>query len=256
MKTVKQKLANNEMVMVCGIGRVFHHNIVQMLGIHGGFDAIWFDHEHAGFSFENLEVGTIAARAHGMDSFVRLAPTDYAVITRSYEAGAGGVMAAQIHSAEQAEQVVQWSKFYPRGCRGLNTGGFDGSFGNTPLAQFCEQANRELFVAIQIETTGALEQCDEIAAIDGVDLLFVGPADLSQNLGITGQMDHPKLHEGIDRVAAACQKHGKHWGIVPPSPEMADMCVEKGCKMLVPVADVKLLNAGIRASKEAYGKYF
>ncbi len=256
METIKQKLQNGQLTMVCGVGRVFHHNIVQMLGVHGGFDAIWFDQEHTGFSFENLEIGTITARAHGMDSFVRLAPTDYAVITRSYEAGAGGVMAAQVHSAEQAEQVVKWTKFYPRGNRGLNSGGFDGRFGNTPLAEFCERANRELFVSIQIETVGALEQCDQIAAIDGVDLLFVGPSDLSQNLGITGQTDHPKLIEGIDRVAAACKSHGKQWGIVPVSPDMADMCVEKGCKMLVPVADVKLLNAGIRASKEAYAKYF
>jgi len=256
METVKERLARNELVMVCGVGRVFHHNIVQMLGIHGGFHAIWFDHEHAGFSFENLEVGTIAARAHGMDSFVRLAPTDYAVITRSYEAGAGGVMAAQIHSAEQAEEVVRWTKFYPRGCRGLNGSGFDGRFGNLPMAEFCEKANRDLFVSIQIETAGALDQCDDIAAIDDVDLLFIGPSDLSQNLGITGQTDHPKLLEGIDRVAAACKKHGKQWGIVPVSPEMAEMCVEKGCKMLVPLADVKLLNLGIRAGKEAYGKFF
>jgi len=256
METVKQRLQRDAMVMVCGVGRVCHHNIVQMLGIHGGIDAIWFDQEHAGLSFETLEIGTMAARAHGMDSFVRLAPTDYAVITRCYEAGAGGIMAAQIESAEQAEQVVQWSKFFPRGHRGLNGGGFDGHFGNTPAAEFCERANRELFIAIQIETTGALEQCDEIAAIDGVDLLFVGPADLSQNLGITGQFDHPRLQEGIDRVAAACKKHGKHWGIVPTSPEMADRCVENGCKMLVPLADVKILNAGIRANKEAYGKFF
>jgi len=256
METVKQKLARDEMVMVCGIGRVFHYNIVQMLGLHGGFDAIWFDQEHAGFSFENLEIGVMAARAHGMDSFVRLAPTDYAVVTRSYEAGAGGIMAAQINSAEEAEQIVQWAKFYPRGRRGLNGGGYDGRFGGLPAAEFCETANRDHFVSIQIETTGALEQCQEIASIDGVDLLFIGPADLSQNLGITGQFDHPQLSEAIDRVANACRQAGKHWGIVPPSPAMADMCVDKGCKMLVPVADVKILNAGIKANKEAYSKYF
>ncbi len=256
METMKEKLKRGEMVMVCGMGRVCHHNIVQMLGVHGGFDAVWLDQEHAGLSFETLEIAAMAARAHGMDSFVRLAPTDYATVTRCYEAGAGGIMAAQIESAAQAEEIVQWAKFHPRGHRGLNGSGFDGHYGNSPAAEFCERANRDLFVAIQIETTGALEQCDEIAAIDEVDLLFVGPADLSQNLGITGQFDNPKLHEAIERVAAACKNHGKNWGIVPASPAMADRCVELGCKMLVPVADVKILNAGIRASKEAYAKYF
>ena len=112
-----------------------------------------------------METATAFGRATGLDSFVRVAPTDYATVTKCLESGAGGVMAAQISTAAQAEEFVRWSKFVPRGCRGMNAGGFDGRFGNLGLAEFCERANRDSFVAIQIETTAAVDQCDEIAAI-------------------------------------------------------------------------------------------
>ena len=256
VERIKERLARNERVMVAGVGRVMHHNLLQMIGIQGGFDALWFDHEHVGFSMEALEVATLAARSQGLDTFVRIAPTDYALVTKSLEAGGGGVMAAQIFSAEQAEQFVRWAKFAPRGSRGLNTGGWDARYASIPPAEFCEKANREHFVAIQIETAQSVEECDAIAAIDGVDLLFVGPSDLSQSLGVTGEFFHPKCLDAIDRVAAACRKHGKHWGAVTVSPEHTEMAVEKGCTMISPVSDVKLVNAGIQATKQTYAKFF
>lgn len=256
MQRIKDRLARGELVLTMGVGRVLHHNLIQIIGIQGGFHALWFDHEHVGFTIEQLEVATLAARSQGLDCFVRIAPTDYALVTRCLEAGGGGIMAAQVRSAAQAEEIVQWAKFHPRGARGLNTGGWDAQYATIPPAEFCEQANRESLVAIQIETRGAAAECDQIAAIDGVDVLFVGPADLSQSLGVTGDFWNPQCLEAIDRVAAACNKHGKHWGAVTVSPEHADMLVEKGCRLLSPTADVKLVNQGIQATKEVYGKYF
>ena len=256
MKTIKQRLADDELIMTMGVGRVMHHNYFQIIGIQGGFDCLWFDHEHVGFSLEQLEVGTLACRSQGMDSFVRIAPTDYALVTKSLEAGGGGIMAAQIYSAEQAEEFVQWSKFHPRGRRGLNTGGYDAQFTKLPPKEFCEKANRESFVAIQIETAQSVEECEAIAAIDGVDLLFVGPADLSQSLGITGDFMNPKCLEAIDKVAAACKNHGKHWGAVCANLEHGAMMVDKGCKMLSPTSDVKTITMGLQAVKNEYAAYF
>jgi 2-dehydro-3-deoxyglucarate aldolase/4-hydroxy-2-oxoheptanedioate aldolase len=256
MQRMKQKLAGGEMVLVSGMGRILHHNILQILGIQGGFDGVWFDHEHVGFSMEQLEVATLACRSEGLENFVRVAPTDYALVTRCLEAGAGGMMAAMIHSPEQAEEFVKWTKFHPRGHRGLNVGGQDARFATISPAQFVKQANEKTFLAIQIETLGAVEHCDKIAAIDGVDLLFVGPSDLSQALGVTGDFFNPQCLEAIDRVSAACKKHGKTWGAVCISPEHADMLAEKGCLMLSPTSDTKIINSGIQSIKQSYGKYF
>jgi 4-hydroxy-2-oxoheptanedioate aldolase len=254
--SIKARLARNELVMVAGVGRVMHHNLLQMIGLSGGFHALWFDHEHVGFSMEQLEIGTLAARSQGLDTFVRIAPTDYALVTKSLEAGGGGVMAAQIFSAAQAEQFVRWAKFAPRGARGLNTGGWDAGYGRLAAAEFCAQANRDNFVAIQIETVPAVEECDAIAAIDGVDLLFVGPSDLSQSLGVTGDFFNPKCIDAVDRVAAACARHGKHWGAVVMDAEHCDLYVGKGCKMISPTNDVRMINAGLQAAKAQYAKYF
>jgi 2-dehydro-3-deoxyglucarate aldolase/4-hydroxy-2-oxoheptanedioate aldolase len=165
-------------------------------------------------------------------------------------------MAAQIRSAEHAEEFVRWSKFFPRGCRGLNAGAFDARFNNLPLDEFTRRANERTFVAIQIETISAVEDCDGIAAIDGVDHLFVGPADLSQALGVTGDFLHPKCQAAIDRVAAACEKHGKSWGAVTTTPEHAAMLVDKGCRLLSPTNDVRMINEGIKAVKARFAGLF
>ena len=256
MQKIKEKLSQGQLVRVFAAGRILHPNFIQMMGLLGGFEGVWLDHEHTGYTMESFEAANIAARAVGLESFVRIAPTDYATVTRCFEAGAGGVMAAQINSAEQAEQFVRWSKFHPRGLRGLNTGGYDGRFGSLTPKEFCEKANRETFIAIQIETQQAVDEADAIAAIDGVDLLFVGPSDLSQAYGVIGDFMHPDCQAAIDKVATACRHHGKPWGAVTPNPQHADMLYEKGCRMLSPTNDVKLIGAGINAVKQQFGKYF
>jgi len=256
MIRIKEKLARNEVVRMIGVGRLMHHNFLQILGIQGGFDGVWFDHEHVGFGMEQLEVASLATRGVGLENFVRIAPTDYALVTRCIEAGGGGIMAAQVFSAGQAEQIVRWSKFAPRGQRGLNTGGVDGRFATIPPKEFCEKSNRDTFVAIQIETCQSVDEVDDIAAIDGVDLLFVGPSDLSQSLGVTGDFFHPDCLAAIDRVAAACRKHGKSWGAVTVSPQHAEMMYEKGCRMISPTSDSKVINSGIAAVKSQYATLF
>lgn len=255
-ETLKQRILRGDRLIVCGVGRVYHHNMVLMLGNHGGFDGVWVDLEHSGLSIQDVEVASMAARSAGMGSFVRIPPTDYALVTRCLESGINGVMAAQIYSAEQAEQFVKWAKYVPRGFRGLNTGGYDGKFGLLSAAELCKTANEDSFVAIQIETQQAVEECDAIAAIDGVDLLFVGPADLSQVLGVPGQFMHDDCLAAIDRVSAACKKHGKHWGAVTPTPEHAAMAIEKGCTLISPTSDYRTFNMGVNATKAAFPQLF
>ncbi len=127
-----------------------------------------------------------------------------------------------------------------------------GLLGGVPLAEFAERANRESFVAVQIETAQAADEADAIAAIEGVDLLFVGPADLSQALGATGEFTSDRNLEALDRTATACRTHGKHWGAVTPSPEYASMLIDMGCTLISPTNDVRLVTSGLAAVKNAY----
>jgi len=251
-ETLKQRIQAGDRLLVFAVGRMFHPNIVHYLGMTGDFDGLWIDYEHGGLSTGQIEVAISAGRAHGLEAFIRVPPTDYATVTRCFESGACGVMAAQIHSAQQAEEFVQWAKFAPRGHRGLNPLGYDGRFGSIPLREFTDRANRDTFVVVQIETAQSVEEADAIAAIDGVDVLFVGPSDLSQALGVMGDFTHQRCLDALDSVSAACRAHGKHWGAVTPDPAYAAMLIDKGCTLISPTNDVALVTGGLKRLKEMY----
>jgi 2-dehydro-3-deoxyglucarate aldolase/4-hydroxy-2-oxoheptanedioate aldolase len=251
-RTFKQLLANEHILHTFVYGRVPNPVVIELFGLAGGFHGFWIDQEHAALTYDQICVAALAGRANGFDCFVRMAPVGYWQVTQNLEAGAGGVMAAQIHSAAQAEEFVRWAKFRPRGNRGINTGGRDAHYTHKTPAQFAADTNREQFVAIQIESVAAVADADAIAAIDGVDLLFVGPADLSLSLGIVGQFHDARLWDAIAAVAAACKNHGKHWGCVAPDPKFADRAVETGCRLVTTGSDVLALRKGIEAIKSAF----
>jgi len=253
---LKAALARGQVTRVFGLGQLCHPKLVEMIGLLGGFDAVWLDQEHVALTGEQIEQASLAARATGIDSFVRLAATDYATVMRPLEAGAGGVMAAQVRSAREAAQVVHWAKFLPHGLRGVNGTGVDGRYGTVPVAEYFQRANAETFVAIQIEHKDAVAEVEQIAALPNVDILFVGPADLSQSMGLVGEWDHPAIWEALDRVARAAKANNIHWAILPPNPVYARRCVEMGCRMLSIGMDVWAFGKGLKAFKSDYAEFF
>src|SRR5213594_4119849 len=153
---LRELLKQGKLVRVFGVGQLCYPKIIEIIGFHGGYDAVWLDQEHAGISIAQIEDAARAARGVGLDSFVRLTATDYATVMRPLEAGAGGVMAAQVRSAPQAEEIVRWAKFHPEGLRGVNGGGVDGRYGTMPPAEYFKKANADTFIAIQIEHVEAV----------------------------------------------------------------------------------------------------
>jgi 2-dehydro-3-deoxyglucarate aldolase/4-hydroxy-2-oxoheptanedioate aldolase len=255
-KQLKTVLASGRVARVFGLGQLSDPKLVEMIGLAGGWDAVWFDQEHAGLTTGQVELLARACRLAGLDSFARMAPTDYATVMRPLEAGAGGIMAAQVRSAAQAADIVSWSKFHPAGLRGLNSSGVDGRFGSMKLTDYMAAANAETFVAIQIEHVDAVREVEGIAAVKEVDVLFVGPADLSQSLGIPGQFDHPRMWECLMAVAAAAQRHGIHWAILPPYQAYARRCVDLGCRMLSLGLDTWTWSKGLQVFKNDYAEFF
>jgi len=253
---LKQRLAKGQLTRVFCLGHLCDAKMVEILGLQGGFDAVWLDQEHCALTVEQIQQATRAARGAGLDSFVRLAPTDYATVMRPLEAGAGGIMAAQVRSSRQAEQIVQWAKFHPRGQRGINNSGVDGGYGTIPFADYLRKANADTFIAIQIEHVDALEEVDAIAAVKDVDVLFVGPADLSQSMGLPGEWNHPRLWKALERVAQATKSHDIHWAILPPDTDYARRCVNLGCRMLSLGLDVWVVQKGLRAFQQEYAEFF
>jgi 2-dehydro-3-deoxyglucarate aldolase/4-hydroxy-2-oxoheptanedioate aldolase len=252
---IKQRLDAGQIVRVMVIGALANPKLVEAAALHGNFHGIWFDQEHSGLTHPQLEMLTMAARAAGTDAFSRVAPTDYATLMRPYEAGCSGVMAAQVTSLEQVRQIVSWTQFAPAGTRGTFTSNYECGYGARSLAEYVETANRERWLAIQIETAQALDAVEQIAAVDGVDLLFVGPADLSVSLEVPGEMLHPKCVDALKRVAAACAKVGKPWGVLCPTVEHARTCRELGARLLSLHSDTGIFRRGIASLEESFAEF-
>ena len=203
-----------------------------------GFDAIWLDLEHHAHSMETAQNLMRAARIGRSDMLVRPAKGEFMRLGRMLEAGAQGIMYPRCDNAAEAAEVVKWAKFPPLGKRGLDGGNPDMPYCSMPIADYIRQANEQTFVIIQIEEESALDQVDEIAAVEGVDVIFLGPGDFSCLSGHPGLVDHPKVLDAAERIAAATKRAGIHWGQPVGSPEHAKKCISMGARFLSHGSDI------------------
>lgn len=252
MSTIIQRLRDGKLVRVMHFTGLSSPKLVEVAGILGDFHGLWIDQEHAAVPHAQLELMLMACRAVGLDAFARVPPTDYATITRPMEAGCSGVMIAQVRTLAQARQSVAWAKYPPRGVRGMFGATFEAAYGTVEMRRHAANANRDRWVAIQIETAEAVEIVDQIAAEDGVDHLFVGPADLSVNLGVPGEYLHPKCISTLERVAAAAKKHRKSWGILSKDSEHVRKCRALGCQLFSIFGDLECFRTGLKAIEERF----
>jgi 4-hydroxy-2-oxoheptanedioate aldolase len=210
-----------------------------------GFDGIWLDMEHHAHSMETAQRLMRAARVGSSDIVARPAKGEFMRLGRMLEAGAQGIMYPRCDNAAEAAEVVKWSKFPPLGKRGLDGGNPDMPYGTMPVAQYLQQANEQTFLIVQIEEEAALDHVEEIAAVEGVDVIMLGPGDFSSLGGFPGQMDHPRLIRAIERIASAARRAGKHWGLPVPSVEEAVRFVNMGARFMPHGADLSHVKFGL-----------
>jgi 2-dehydro-3-deoxyglucarate aldolase/4-hydroxy-2-oxoheptanedioate aldolase len=251
---IKQRLAAGKIVRTMHIVGYATPRIVELLGTVGDFHGFWFDQEHSAIHHKDLELLLIASRAAGKDAFARVPPTDYATVMRPYEAGCSGVMIAQVRTLDEVKQAVAWAKYPPVGLRGTFAGNAETKFGKIGIAEQVKSANRDRWVSIQIETPEAVDAVDQIAAVEGVDWLFVGPADLSVTLGVPGDFLHSKCVDALKRVAAASKKAGKAWGILSRDIEHARRCRELGCQLFSVFGDIDCLRSGMETLEQRFSE--
>jgi 2-keto-3-deoxy-L-rhamnonate aldolase RhmA len=152
--------------------------------------------------------------------------------------------------------VLRWARFHPAGERGVNGTGVDGRYAGLASHDYFRQANEETIVGLQIEHADAVAEVEAIAALPGLDFLFVGPADLSQSLGLPGEWNHPRMWTALERVARAAADHKVPWAVLPCDPAYARRCVDMGCRMLSLGIDVFFFQRGVSAYLEEYGEFF
>ncbi|MGE3822363.1 MAG: HpcH/HpaI aldolase/citrate lyase family protein [Isosphaeraceae bacterium] len=248
---IKAKLQRGEPVLVTALA-LADPNLFEMASLMG-FDGIWMDLEHHPISVETAANLTRAARVGGSDVMARPAKGEFMRLGRLLEAGAHGIMYPRCDDAEEARELVAWSKFAPLGRRGLDSGNVDNPFCFTPLDRYVGEANDQTFLVVQIEDPAALDNVEEIAKVEGVDVIFFGPGDFSLLSGIPGRFDHPELDSAIRRIATASAAAGKAWGMPSPSPERTRELLGLGARFLAHGADVLMVRDGLAAIRKNFG---
>ena len=184
-----------------------------------GLDFIIIDAEHAQTSTETMVEMARASELYGMAAFARVYdPGDGPMMSRLLDVGIHGIMVPLVETREQADMAIQYMKFPPLGKRGAN-GGRGPRWGI--YEDYARQANENLYVIMQCETRRGLENIEEICQTPGLDCVFIGTGDLSQDLGYPGETGHPEVAAAIDKILAACQKYGVVPGIVTAAPDAA-----------------------------------
>lgn len=239
---MKAKLANNEPVLVVSL-HLTDPAVFEMTSLFG-FDAIWIDLEHHGTSVETAAQLMRAARVGSADILARPAKGEWMRMARLLEAGAQGILYPRCESADEAAELVRWSRFAPAGERGIDGAGPDAPYLFVPLEQYVRQANDQTLLAVQLESPSAIERADEIAAVPGLDVLFFGPGDFSVLSGFAGQWDHPAVQGAVERVAHVARHHGVHWGMPAFSPDHARRLLDQGARFIAFGNDLVTLKMG------------
>jgi len=247
---VLAKWRQNQFARFCSMGHVLPFFI--RYAAHYKYDGIWLDLEHR--SMDAREVQHLQALCHlyDIDCMIRPPTLQRTRLYRYLEDGAAGLMIPFVSDAGMARDIVSATKYPPLGNRGLDGAGLDCNFGGDswmPDSTYIQDANRETFLVAQIETPEAVANADEIAAVRGIDALFVGPSDLGLRLDADPAMDM-NVDKAVAQVAAAARKHHKVWARTASSIEEVDAYRQQGAQMVPFGGDFALINVLKAASEQ------
>ncbi|MFN8373676.1 MAG: aldolase/citrate lyase family protein [Anaerolineae bacterium] len=226
----KERLKAGETVFGCFV-RYPNASLIEVLG-YQPWDFIVFDAEHGTIQPQDCENMVRAAELQDVTPIVRVTTNQPHIILRLMDTGAQGLHVPWVNSAAEAEAVVRSVKYYPRGIRGLAAVraadyALKGSF-----AEYVQTANQETLVVIHIETIEAVDQLPEIVKIDGVDVIFIGPTDLSHSLGVPGQPQHPSVQAAIDRIVDTVAGSNAALGIMVGNAQAAQQWRQRGARYI------------------------
>ena len=211
-----------------------------------GFDWLFIDLEHNSMSIETASELSVGCLNAGIAGIVRVPEFQYWMATRALDGGAQGVVLPHVDTAEQAREVVRQLRYPPIGRRSISSMQVHVGFEHIPVGELTRQLDKRFLIAVMLETEEAIENCEEIAAVDGIDVLMIGGNDLCFDMGIPGEVLNPRVIAAFERVAAACRTHGRHPGLGGVrTEEELKVYFDKGYRFILAANDVTMLvNAG------------
>jgi len=214
-----------------------------------GFDWLLFDGEHAPNTLTTLLAQLQAVSAYPVEAVARPPVGEAAIIKQYLDIGFRSLVIPMVGSVEQAEMLVSATRFPPKGIRGVAGMSRASGFGATP--SYLANAHQDICLILQIENRAGLAAAAKIAAVDGVDALFIGPSDLAGALGHLGDTAHPEVQDAIQSVIAAAREAGKPSGIYATSLEAARRYAAAGVRMITVGSDIGILTSGVKSLRQA-----
>jgi 4-hydroxy-2-oxoheptanedioate aldolase len=243
MQFIRDRALNGEVMF--GIGAFLGSGLtVEMIGA-AGFDWTWIDCEHGTQDYSELIHQMQANSIYHAPAIVRIAWNDAPRFKRVLDLGAAGIMVPYVSSADEAKRAAEAMRYPPEGIRGVAKFNRACGFGQK-FNEYFSKANNSLLTAVQLETTKSVENAAEIATVDGVDVLFIGPLDLSVSLGVADNYEHPDFLTAMDHVADACKQHGKIAGILVPKLDYLENWISRGFTFLVVGSDGGCVANGLK----------
>lgn len=251
MNLVKEKLGRGELVLCMGLRQARSADI-PMIAAQAGFDSIYVDMEHSPVSLETVSTLCAGALGAGVTPIVRPPGHGADWISRVLDGGSQGLLVPHVSNAKEARAIVHAARFPPLGHRSV--------MGPTPalgyralsLGETNQTLNKETLVIVMIETPEGVERAEEIAAVEGIDMLLIGSNDLCTELGIPGELRHPKLRAAYDSVGKACKARGKSLGVggIRGDVELQKQLLALGARFVIAGNDVSYLAGAARNDVE------
>jgi 2-keto-3-deoxy-L-rhamnonate aldolase RhmA len=220
-----------------------------------GADFVVYDMEHTGWSTETIRMLMATTRAADVVPLVRVPATQYHLLSRPLDVGAMGLMVPMVEDEDQARLIVHSAKYPPRGRRGCAFGVAHDDYTGGDVFAKMQSANAEVLIIAQIETARGVENVDAIAAVEGIDCVWIGHFDLTASLGIPAQFDHPDFQRAVDRVVEAGHRRGKAVGIMASGVANAQDWLARGFRAVAYWGDLwiyqQALAQGIAAVRDA-----
>ncbi len=208
-----------------------------------GAEFVLYCMEHTGAGFETLKPQFSLCRALCIVPLVRVPATEYHLVARALDVGALGVMVPLVDTPEQAERIVSFTRYPPQGRRGAAFGFAHDDYQGGDVLQKIRAIHQRTLVVCMIETSAGLENVEAIAAVPGVDVIWLGHFDLTNFLGIPGDFSHPMYRDAVKRIADAARKHGKAAGYMAASEDLGREYLGHGYRMIATGTDQGLLQA-------------
>lgn len=228
------------------IVRILHNN---------GFDYFFFDTEHGYANYDRLYPMFAYARYEGIAGFLRIPEINKTEILRAVEMGVDGIFAPIVETADQARELVEHAKYYPKGSRGVNFMRPHTAYRKIDPKKYVDKANDEMFLVCLVESPRGVENVDAILEVDGIDAIMIGHNDLSQSMGLLGQTTHEDYLAAVETVLASCKKHGKFSGLSLDTVDQMAESMRRGVSLNQWSSDValfaKLLSSNL-PSLQAY----